>query len=265
MIDAHCHFGPGLRAQAPFGPLFKADTTSDLLALLDGVGIDKAVIFAPSWNGGWDGVDFNDPSYERANAAVAEAVHAYPDRFIGFARVNPKFGSAAIRELRRCFEDYGFRGLKLDNEADGFHPTDLRLLGPLAELVRENGGPIIVHTGFHPCEPLIYLPLAQAFPDVPLILGHMGGRILIDAVITAQHASNVYLETSGQQPGYIARAVKAVGPDRVIFGTDIPYNIPVVEVERIKSIGLSPADLNKITHGTAAGLLRLAERSPAAA
>jgi uncharacterized protein len=265
MIDAHCHFGPGLRAQAPFGPLFKADTVTDLLGLMDGVGIEQAVIFAPAWQGGWDGTDFNDPSYEKANASVAEAVRLHPDRFIGFARVNPKFGAGAVRELRRCFDEYGFRGLKLDNEADGFYPTDLRLLSPLAELVREHRGPIIVHTGFHPCEPLIYLPLAQAFPEVPLILGHMGGRILIDAVITAQHSPNVYLETSGQQPGYIARAVKAVGADRVIFGTDTPYNIPIVEVERIKTIGLSAADLAKITRGNVAGILRLAERAPAAA
>ncbi len=265
MIDAHCHLGPGLRAQAPFGPLFKADTAESLVALLDEVDIERAVIFAPSWQGGWDDTDFNDPAYERANAAVAEAVNAHPDRFIGFGRVNPKFGSAAVAELERCFGEYSFRGLKLDNEADGFYPTDLRLLGPLAELVRANKGAIIVHTGFHPCEPLIFLPLAQAFPDVPLILGHMGGRILIDAVITAQHASNVYLETSGQMPGYIARAVKAVGADRVIFGTDIPFNIPSVETERIRSIGLPAEDLAKITEGNISKILRITAKMPAVA
>jgi len=259
MIDAHCHLGPGLRAQPPFGPLFDSETAESLFKLIDGLGIERSIIFAPSWQGGRAGEDFVDPSYERANEAVAAATAAHPDRLIGFARVNPKFGSGAVRELRRCFEDYGFRGLKLDNEADAFHPTDLRLLAPLAELCEARTAPIIVHTGFHPCEPLIFLPLAQKYPDIPVILGHMGGRILIDAVITAQHAPNVFLETSGQMPGYIARAAKAVGADRIIFGTDIPFNIPAVETKRIRSVGLSEADIEKITVGNISKLLGLTQ------
>lgn len=265
MIDAHCHFGPGLRAKAPFGALSEADTPAKLLETLDAVGIERAVIFAPTWQGGWDGDDFVDPAYEAANEAVANAVKAHPSRLIGFARVHPKFGKRAVRELIRGFEEYGFKGLKLDNEADGFHPLDLRLLAPLAEVCRERRAPMIVHTGFHPCEPLVFLPLAQAFPDVPVILGHMGGRILVDAVITAQHAPNVYLETSGQMPGYIARAVKQVGAGRIVFGTDIPFNIAKVEVDRIASIGLSDPDYRAITHDTIAGLLHLAAPVGAAA
>lgn len=257
MIDAHCHLGPGLRAQGPFGPLFDAETPERLFELIDGLGIDRSIVFAPSWQGGPAGEDFIDPGYELANEAIAAAVRDHPGRLIGFARVNPKNGSRAVRELRRCFDEYGLVGLKLDNEADGFHPTDLELLAPLIEICVQHRAPILVHTGFHPCEPLIFLPLAQAYPQLPVILGHMGGRILIDAVITAQHAPNVYLETSGQMPGYIARAVKAVGADRVIFGTDIPFNIPAVEAKRIKSVGLSDEDLTKVTESNIAKILRL--------
>ena len=264
MFDAHCQLGPGLRAKSA-GALYEADTADKVLALLDGQSIERAVVFAPNWHGGWDGEDFIDPGYERANAAVADAVAQYPDRFVGFARVNPKFGGAAARELRRCFDEYGFRGLRLDNEADAFDPTDLGLVGPLAEICHDRRAPILVNTGFHPCESLLFLPLAQAYPDVNVILGHMGGRLLVDAVITAQHAPNVYLETSGQMPGYIANGVRAVGADRVLFGTDIPFNIPEVEVRRIRSIGLSEEDLAKITHGNIARLVGLDRPSSAAA
>lgn len=257
MIDAHCHIGPGLRVGGPFAPLFDAETPDKMFELIDGLGIERSIVFAPSWQGGARGEDFIDPSYELANEAVAKAVRDHPERLTGFARVNPKYGAHAVRELRRCFEDYGFRGLKLDNEADAFHPTDLELLAPLADLCSAFNAPIIVHTGFHPCEPLLFLPLAQAYPSVPVILGHMGGRILIDAVITAQHAPNIYLETSGQMPGYIARGVKAVGADRVIFGTDIPFNIPAVETKRIRSVGLSDEELAKITEQNISRILGL--------
>lgn len=257
MIDGHCHLGPGLRAKAPFGPLYEGDTPEKLLGLLDRVGIQKAVVCAPTWQGGWNGEDFLDPGYEAANAAIAEAVRKYPDRLIGFGRVNPKFGGAAVRELERCFKAYGLKGLKLNNEGDGFEGTDMRLVGPLAQVCRQYRAPIFVHTGFHPCEPLLFLPLAQAFPDVNIILGHMGGRIAIDAVITAQHSPNIYLETSGETPGNIRNAVRAVGAGRVIFGTDLPYNIPEVEVRRINSIDLTEEDLRRITQENIASLLGL--------
>jgi uncharacterized protein len=260
MFDAHCHVGPGLRARRPFGPLYEADTADKLIALLDRVGIDRAVAFAPNWEGGWDGTDFIDPGYEQANAAVAEAVRLYPKRLIGFARVNPKYGRKALAELERCFRDYGFRGLKLNNEADPFVPTDLELLEPLVSLCEEHRVPILVHTSFHPSQPLQFLPLAQAHPKVAVILGHMGGRNVIDAIIAAQNAQNLYLETSGIYPMMLDRAIRALGADRLVFGTDLPYNIPEVEVERIRNIGLSTEDQKKITDDNLAGILAAGSR-----
>lgn len=261
MIDAHCQLGPGLRTKAA-GALYEVDTAEKLLAIMDKHEIQHAVVFAPSWLGGSEEEDFIDPSYEAANAAVAEAVSANPNRLTGFAHINPKFGKAAARELERCFDEYGFRGLRLDNEADGFDPTQLWQVGPLAEICRNRNAPILVKTGFHPCESLLYLPLAQAFPDVNIILGHMGGRLVIDAVITAQRSPNVYLETSGQMPGYILNAVRAVGASRVIFGTDIPFNIPDVELRRIRSIGLAAEDYERITRGNIETLLGVNQASP---
>lgn len=259
MIDAHCHIGPGLRAPIPFGPIFATETGEQLLELLAGTGIDQALVMAPSWEGGWDGNDFVDPDYRRANEAIADAVQRHPGRLVGVARVNPKFGNDAVRELERCFTDYGFRGLKLNNEADGFEPTNLRLLSPLAEVCLAHDAPLLVRTGFHPCEPLLFLPLAQAHPKLNIVLLHMGGRIHGDAIITAQQAPNVYLETAAQMPRSIVAAVKALGADRVVFGTDTPYGIPEVEVRRIQALGLADDELQRITRDNIRGLLNLPE------
>jgi uncharacterized protein len=260
MIDAHCHIGPGLRAAIPFGPVFATETGEQLLALLDAAEIERAVVMAPSWEGGWDGAEFADPDYRRANQAIAAEVQRHPDRLIGVGRVNPKFGAEAVRELERCLTEYGFRGLKLNNEADGFEPTNLRLLSPLAEVCVGHGAPMLVRTGFHPSEPLLFLPLAQAHPDLKVVLLHMGGRVHSDAIITAQQAPNVYLETAAQMPRSIVAAVQALGADRVIFGTDTPYAIPEVEVRRIQTLGLGEDELRKITRDNVHGLLGLTER-----
>ena len=254
IIDAHAHLGPGLRAEVPFGPLYSAEAPAELLALMDRVGISRAVVSPPNWHGGWQGEDFIDPNYERANVAIAEAVRQHAERFVGFARVNPKFGRQATIELEARLNS-GFRGLKLDNEHDGYSPTNLKLVGPLMEICAHHKAPVIVHTGFHPAEPLLFLPLARAFPNVNLILGHMGYRIVADAIIAARRSENIYLETSAQMPHSILGGVRALGVDRVVFGTDLPYTIPEVEVRRIRSIGLHDAELEKILAGNISRLL----------
>ncbi|MBI4278223.1 MAG: amidohydrolase [Armatimonadetes bacterium] len=256
IIDAHAHFGPGLRSTAPFGPLFDIPNGRSLIGRMNRTGIQRAVAFAPRWQGG----AFIDPDYRKANAAIARGVKRYPDRLVGFARVNPKFGKKAAAELERCFTQYGFCGLKLDPETEAFSPLDLDLLGPLMEICQARGAPVLMHTSFHPAQPLQSLELIDAFPKINFILGHMGYRIVSDAVITAEAARNVYLETSGNMPSYIARTVKRMGAERMLFGTDMPFTDPKLEVDRLQSLGLTPAQMDRIFSGT---LLELLGRWPA--
>src|SRR5688500_120175 len=131
IVDTHVQFGPGFATDSPLQPPIPAMTATDLIALLDRAGIDRALVHAPRWLGGTLQQDFIDPNYERANAAIAEAVKAYPSRLVGCARVDAKFGSQAAAELEKCLRTYGFRGLYLDNHGDGISYADVRLLGPL--------------------------------------------------------------------------------------------------------------------------------------
>src|SRR5262249_3034014 len=142
-------------------------------------------------------------------------------------------------------------------EADGFNPVNVELLRPLLEICQAHDAPVIVRTGFHPCEPLLFLPLAEAFPEVKIILAHMGGRIFSDAMIVAERAANVYLETSAQMPMAIVAAINHIGAERIVFGTDTPYGIAAGEVERIKSLNLSNETLSKVCETNMLGILRL--------
>jgi predicted TIM-barrel fold metal-dependent hydrolase len=83
----------------------------------------------------------------------------------------------------------------------------------------------------------------------------MGGRNVIDAIIAANNAPNIFLETSGIYPMMLDRAIRAVGADRLIFGTDFPYNIPEIEIERIGLMGLSEVDRTKICEGNLSQIL----------
>ena len=236
IIDAHVHFGPGLRHYSdPIGPLFPLDTVDALLRMLDRERIDMALVVPPRWYGG----EFFDPNYEEANSAIAEAVKRHPDRLIGYCRVNPNWGAKAVAEVRRCLEVYGLAGLKLDPEWESFFPTNASLVRPLLEIAAAAKVPVMFHTGYYPAEPALLIELALSIPELPIIMGHMGGRLTGDAIIAAKKAPNLILEASGNIY-YLSDTIKAVGAERIVFGSNSPFDFARLHLEKIeKTPGIS--------------------------
>lgn len=121
---------------------------------------------------------------------------------------------------------------------------------------------------------LIASGVFDRFPNLQIIIGHMGEMIpfflaRINAVLTpfmkgvqrsfAEYFhNNVHITTSGlftAPPLYLALAV--VGAERILFSVDYPYSSNELGREFLSKISLSPADLEKITHGNAERLLKL--------
>jgi predicted TIM-barrel fold metal-dependent hydrolase len=122
---------------------------------------------------------------------------------------------------------------------------------PLMELLQERGLPVLLHSG----HPIFTLPwsieeLAVAFPDVKVIMGHMGhGNVVyINASIDiAARNPNVYLETSGMpMHTKIKDAVERVGVERVLYGSDAPFHHPAVEILRVQVSGLGSEELERV-------------------
>ena len=254
IIDTYVQFGPGLanhntRLQRP---LVALDTAEALIAQMDKNGVDISVLFAPRWVGG----DFEDPTYEKANAAIAEAVAAYPRRFIGFARVNPNYGKAAVELLEKCFTEYGFKGLMLDAEWENFDPMDKLYAYPLYEIARKNKAPIVFHTWYSPSQPALYWPVAEDFPEIPIIISHLGGRLIADAISVAKHVPNVYLETSDNMYGVIG-PVGHIGAERILFGSNAPFSGLKTELIKVTQAPISDEQKLLLLGGNAARLLGL--------
>jgi predicted TIM-barrel fold metal-dependent hydrolase len=239
IIDAHVHMGPGLANHQGTCDV-DAVTPEQCLTVFDNANIARGVTFAPLYEGG----DFVDPDYRKGNAAVHEAAQRFPDRFIPYARVCPNFIKEAMQELRHCIEDYGMQGLMLHPDWESFSPANRRLMWPLAEYCAERGLPITFHAGYYPkCEPLLFLPLAEAFPKTPIFLKHIGYHYWRDAIIVARHTDNVYLETAGNTTsGEIMEAIKQAGAHRVVYGSDLPYIIPEVVIAKITGLPISDRD-----------------------
>jgi predicted TIM-barrel fold metal-dependent hydrolase len=254
IIDFYTHVGAGMANHASrlVRPLEDTTAAQGLLAAMDRAGIDRAVTFAPRWVGG----EFVDPTYVQANAAIYEAAQQSGGRLIGFGRVNPNYGGDAAAEVERCFSEYGFKGLMLDPEWENFDPADRELAYPLYEIARAHQAPILFHTWYSPSQPALYWELADDFSEIPIIISHLGGRLISDAVYIAQRARNVYLETSDNMYG-VSGPARGIGPERILFGSHTPFSAPEMEMFKVTSSDLSQEEKDMVLGGNAARLLRL--------
>lgn len=88
--------------------------------------------------------------------------------------------------------------------------------------------------------------LADKYPNMKLIIAHLGDDTFMEAVANAKHG-NIYVDTSGcasYQNNIIERAVKRIGADRILFGTDT-YD-PAFQLGRIAWAGISESDKRRI-------------------
>ena len=97
IIDSHTHVD-----EAPSFGWY--DPPETIVRLLDEAQIDRAIVMTYR--------DAPGPE-ERVLEYLAEAVQRYPDRLIGYARMNPRYGDKAAELFDRAVRDYGMRGLKL--------------------------------------------------------------------------------------------------------------------------------------------------------
>ena len=149
-----------------------------------------------------------------SNDAVAAIVGSHPDRFAGVAAVDLARPMDAVRELRRCVRDLGFRALRVVPWLWNLPPSDRRYYPLYAECV-ELGVPFCLqvgHTGplcpSEPGRPIPYLDtVALEFPELVIVGGHIGYPWTAEMISLATKYPNVYIDTSAYKASrYPARA-----------------------------------------------------------
>ncbi len=209
------------------------DPPEKLVPLLDTAGIDRAAIMTY--------VDLPGSNPD-AIGYIADAVEKYPDRLIGFVRLNPNFRNEARDALDLAVGEHGFRGVKLHPTTTLAHPAGDATVA-LMERCAELGVPVLFHCGDDPyTTPQTIEAAAARVPGCAVVMGHMGGYFHVDdAIAAAARQPNLYLETSAMPyPRKIAEAVRVVGASRVLFGSDGPGCDPALEVHKIRMLGLDP-------------------------
>jgi uncharacterized protein len=183
------------------------------------------------------------------NSQVAAAIAAYPERFWGFAFINPMAPDAPVETERLL--DAGFRGIKL---ALPQYPAALN--GPqvtaLCEVARARRVPVFCHQGLTPGAADL-AAMVRRFPDNRFVVAHAGVQYFEDAVALARGQPNVWLDTSSYfvTATKLRRLVTEVGPAKLVFGSDYPVMAtdPGQALQKIAALRISATERAAILGG----------------
>jgi len=191
------------------------------------------------------------------NDYVVEVVGSYPDRLLGFGQVNPR-APDAVEEIGH-FVAAGLRGLKLHPTLHGYHFADHGLLDPIFDACDRHGVVVLVNALDDPfCAPLAVEEISRGFPDVPVLLAHMGTVWNVaEALLVSERTPQVYLETSSTQLLEVRMAYGRIGAGKLVMGTDWPGSDFVLERQKLARAISDPVDRALVEGGNLSRLLRL--------
>lgn len=180
---------------------------------------------------------------------VAQLVHAHPNRFVGVASANLYRPLDAVRELRRCVKQLGFKALRIVPWLWNLPPNDRRYYPLYAECC-ELGIPFctqVGHTGplcpSEPGRPIPYLDdVLLEFPNLVVVGGHVGYPWLDEVISLARKYPNFYIDTSAYRakryPPELVDYMRGTGRRKVLFGTNFPMITPAMCLSDIDTLGL---------------------------
>ncbi len=183
------------------------------------------------------------------NDEIADAVRVSPEHVVGVASVDIRHPMQAVRELRRCVKEFGFKGLRVLPWLWGLPPDDRRYYPLYAECVEldvtfclqvGHAGPM---RPSEPGRPIPYLDnVAHEFPDLRIVGGHIGFPWVAEMISLMMKHPNVYVDTSAYKasrfPAELITYMKGPGKKKVLFGTNYPMLTPAECLSGLEGLAL---------------------------
>ena len=190
---------------------------------------------------------------------IAALCKKHPALFSGMANPNPHLKDEVYeKEVRRCIEDLGFVGLKVHTFAHGVNPAGKDGL-KVFEWGRKLNVPVMVHTGsgIPFSNPSNLIPVAEQFPDVPIIIAHCGMMVLAGETFMAMKShENLYADITWTGGFMIREWAHQLGAHRFMFGSDHADNCGT-EYHKLKTIGLTKEEQDWIFYQSALSVYNL--------
>lgn len=246
--DLHCHFptGGGLTSEQRIGRLLRA---------ADRMNVERLCLYMGyPWSQDPPPADFR-----RQNDQVLGVLPKWPDRLLGFVYLSGKYRQESLAELDRCVANGPMVGVKLWVAKHCNAPE----LDAIIRRAHELNAVIFQHTWFkvmdnYPGEstPNDLVELSQRHPQINLICGHTGGDWEKGIRAIAPH-KQIYSDLAGSEPvaGYTEMAVRELGADRVIYGSDVSGRSFASQLAKVYGADISDEAKKKIFAGNLIKLL----------
>lgn len=271
VFDAAQHFGPKLNAdlmRCGVEPAVWGDVEERHLEITKAA--DVAVVF---------GLQASATGWNIPNEMVAAHVAKAPERLLFFASIDPLLPDY-MEELEKCHHQLGAAGVKLAPLYQNAHPQDKRYYD-IYRYCQANGLPVLFHAGtsFVSGTPLDYSrpvhfdAVAVDFPDLKMILAHLGHPWEGETISVIRRHANVFADISAlyYRPWQFYNSMRLLveykAQHKVLFGSDFPFTTTGDSIKNVRALnsvtgssGLPevPAEvIEEIIHRDALTLLNL--------
>jgi aminocarboxymuconate-semialdehyde decarboxylase len=268
------------------------------LADLDANGVDVQIVGPMPMHRYWAGPELAVKLTAVINEAVAAHCAHGRGRLYGLGTLPLQHPAIAVRELERAVGELGLKGVSVSTYVDGRELADPDF-DPVWAAAADLGAVVFIHpwgctlgarlgrqflgnTFGQPAETalalshLIFGGTLDRHPGLKLLAAH-GGGFLPTYIGRSDHAwserpdargctqppstylRRIWYDALVYTPQALRHLIEVVGADKVMLGTDYPFDMGVTDpVERATAAGLPAADLTAVLSGNAAALFTIA-------
>jgi predicted TIM-barrel fold metal-dependent hydrolase len=232
--DLHCHLS-GVPGRTPDERMYQ------LIQYADRMGIDRLCVYmGMTWSR-----DPDPKNFRNENDEVLQAISHWHHRAFGFVYLNPRYLEESLQELDRCVRFGPMVGVKLWVAKE----CSAKELDPIVQRASTLKALVFQHTWYKADKieagestPIDMAALAARHPNVPLVCGHTGGDWEL-GIRTVRPFENVYLDLAGSDPtsGFLEMALREVGPERILYGSDIGGRSFASQLAKVYGANISDA------------------------
>ena len=228
-------------------------TARGLLEVEKRAGVDLAVVLP---------IVTNPKQTETVNRVAKETNEANCGLY-SFGSVHPA-DPDALNWVDRLAAD-GFKGIKLHPEFQNVYADSDEVIS-ICRRAEKYGMTVVFHAGrdigyLPPVKtaPDMLLRIIDRAPDMKLVAAHLGGWMMWDEVAAKLVGSPIYFDTAFIadfiDKSLTCDIIKAHGADKVLFGSDAPWEDPAKTLEFLRSLDIDANEMQKICGDNAAKLI----------
>jgi uncharacterized protein len=259
IIDFHTHAFPDSLAERAISSLAESadwqpegdGTVAGLLRLMEQAGVDQSVLASVA------------TKPEQLQPIIKWSLKIRSERIEPFASIHPD--SPDVGADVAAVVAAGLKGVKLHAMYQRFKVDEPRLF-PLYEALDAAGLIVLFHAGRDvafgdddSADPARVVSVVDQFPNLIIVLAHMGGWRTYDSFIQHLLGRDVYIDTAFSADFCKGDSLKTLlakhSADRILFATDSPWGSMQQHLDYVNSFPVSDAVREKIFHGNAERLL----------